>query len=52
MPLEAPQMVTNSRMLYFTWIPADPDAVRALTPDALELAENNQCFMNQYVVDS
>jgi len=50
--LEAPQLVTNSRMLYFTWIPADPDAVRALVPPSLELAENNQCFINQYVVDS
>ena len=50
--LEAPQMVTNSRMLYFTWIPADPDAVRALVPSSLQLAENNQCFINQYVVDS
>ncbi len=52
MPLEAPQMVTNSRMLYFTWVPADPSAVRALVPDSLELAENSQCFINQYVVDS
>ncbi|HET6691106.1 MAG TPA: acetoacetate decarboxylase family protein [Miltoncostaeaceae bacterium] len=50
--LEAPQLVTNSRMLYFTWVPADPDAVRALVPSSLQLAENNQCFMNQYVVDS
>ncbi|MGD9573421.1 MAG: hypothetical protein AB7V62_16200 [Thermoleophilia bacterium] len=50
--LEAPQLVTNSRMLYFTWVPADPDAVRALVPGALELAGNSQCFMNQYVVDS
>jgi hypothetical protein len=50
--LEAPQLVTNSRMLYFTWIPADPDAVRALVPSSLQLAENNQCFINQYVVDS
>jgi hypothetical protein len=50
--LEAPQMVTNSRMLYFTWVPADVDAVRRLVPDALDLAENGQCFMNQYVVDS
>ncbi len=22
--LEAPQMVASSRMLYFTWVPADP----------------------------
>lgn len=50
--LEAPQMVTNSRMLYFTWIPADPDAVAALVPEGLTPAENRQCFMNQYVVDS
>ncbi|MGD9572414.1 MAG: hypothetical protein AB7V62_11045 [Thermoleophilia bacterium] len=50
--LEAPQLVTNSRMLYFTWVPADPDAVRALVPSELQLAENNQCFINQYVVDS
>ena len=50
--LEAPQLVTNSRMLYFTWVPADPAAVRALVPEQLQLAENNQCFINQYVVDS
>src|SRR5262245_8296791 len=50
--LEPAQMVTGSRMLYFTWIPADPDAVRALVPDQLELAGNAQCFINQYVVDS
>lgn len=50
--LEAPQLVTNSRMLYFTWVPADPDAVRALVPAELELADNAQCFINQYVVDS
>lgn len=50
--LEAPQLVTNSRMLYFTWVPADPDAVRALVPSELQLADNNQCFINQYVVDS
>ena len=49
--LEAPQLVTNSRMLYFTWIPADPDAVRALVPSSLELADGAQCFINQYVVD-
>jgi hypothetical protein len=50
--LEAPQLVTDSRMLYFTWVPADVDAVRRLVPDALDLAENGQVFMNQYVVDS
>jgi hypothetical protein len=50
--LNAPQMVTNSRMLYFTWIPADPDAVRALVPDGLQATDTGQCFINQYVVDS
>ncbi|MEQ8834374.1 MAG: acetoacetate decarboxylase family protein [Miltoncostaeaceae bacterium] len=50
--LHAPQMVTNSRMLYFTWVPADPAAVAALLPDGLTPAENGQCFINQYVVDS
>ena len=50
--LEAAQLVTNSRMLYFTWLPADPDAVRALVPAELALAENGQCFINQYVVDA
>lgn len=50
--LNAPQMVTNSRMLYFTWVPADPAAVRALVPSQLDLAENAQCFINQYVVDA
>jgi len=49
--LQAPQMVINSRMLYFTWIPADPDAVAALLPAGLVPADNGQVFMNQYVVD-
>ena len=50
--LQAPQMVTNSRMLYFTWIPADPDAVSALVPSGLTPAADRQLFINQYVVDS
>jgi len=50
--LEAPQMVASSRMLYFTWVPAQPGAVAALLPDALTPVENRQVFMNQYVVDS
>ncbi len=39
-------------MLYFTWVPEDIAAVRALVPAELSLAENAQCFINQYVVDS
>ena len=50
--LYAPQMVIRSRMLYFTWVPEDTDAVRALVPAELPLSDNAQCFINQYVVDS
>ncbi|MGW5560543.1 hypothetical protein ACWER9_25385 [Micromonospora sp. NPDC003944] len=49
--LVAPQLVVNSRMIYFGWLPADPDAVAALVPDGLTPAPNHQVFMNQYVVD-
>ncbi|PWR11225.1 hypothetical protein DKT68_06620 [Micromonospora acroterricola] len=38
-------------MLYFGWIPADPEAVAALVPQGLTPAPNRQVFMNQYVVD-
>lgn len=47
--LLAPQMVINSRMLYYTWVPEDPDAVAALVPPGLEPA--GVAFINQYVVD-
>ena len=30
--LAAPQMVVNSRMLYTSWMPADPEAAAALLP--------------------
>lgn len=46
-----PQMVVGSRMLYFGWIPEDPEAVAALVPTSLKVAENQAIFMNQYVVD-
>jgi hypothetical protein len=46
-----PQMVVGSRMLYFGWIPEDPEAVAAMTPGSLQIAENKAIFMNQYVVD-
>jgi hypothetical protein len=39
-------------MLYFGWLPADPDAVAKLTHPSLRPAENGALFMNQYVVDS
>ncbi len=50
--LVAPQMVINSRMLYFGWIPEDPDALARLLPPALRPIANRQLFMNQYVVDA
>lgn len=51
-PIAAPQMVINSRMLYSSWVPADAKAVAALLPRGLAPAKNQALFMNQYVVDS
>src|SRR5215213_8079585 len=50
--LASPQMVLNSRMLYTSWIPADPRAAARLLPPALDPAANHAIYMNQYVVDS
>lgn len=50
--LAAPQLVVNSRMLYTSWIPEDPDACARLLPRALKPAANRAIYMNQYVVDS
>jgi hypothetical protein len=50
--LAAPQMVINSRMIYSSWIPADPAAAAALLPHGLSPAANKAIYMNQYVVDS
>lgn len=51
-PLAAPQFVVHSRMIYTSWIPADPGACAALLPPALRPAANGAVYMNQYVVDS
>ncbi len=48
--LAAPQLVVNSRMIYSSWIPADPKAAAALLPSRLNPA--GPIYMNQYVVDS
>ncbi|MBW4604248.1 MAG: hypothetical protein KME29_32950 [Calothrix sp. FI2-JRJ7] len=50
--LVPPQLVINSRMLYFGWVPEYPDAVKALVPKALQPKDNGAVFMNQYVVDT
>ncbi|WP_437672061.1 hypothetical protein [Sorangium sp. So ce131] len=49
--LAAPQMVIDSRMLYSSWVPADPDAAAALLPKGIRPAANKAIYMNQYVVD-
>lgn len=51
-PLASPQLVVNSRMIYTSWIPADPDACARLLPPALLPAANRAIYMNQYVVDA
>jgi hypothetical protein len=50
--LAAPQLVINSRMIYSSWIPADPDAAAALLPKRLTPAANRAIYMNQYVVEN
>ncbi|MGC1209744.1 MAG: hypothetical protein WA890_00520 [Micromonospora sp.] len=47
----APQLVVNARLLLFSWLPADPDAVAALVPDGLWPRPDRQVFLCQYVVD-
>lgn len=51
-PLAAPQLVIDSRMVYSSWIPADPKAAAKLLPKGLTPAANGAIYMNQYVVDS
>jgi hypothetical protein len=51
-PITPPQLVINSRMLYSSWLPANPKAAAALLPPELAPAANQALFMNQYVVDS
>lgn len=51
-PLVAPQLIANSRMLYLSWVPEDPAAVKKLVPQGLTPDERGVVFMNQYVVDS
>ncbi|MBE8992489.1 hypothetical protein [Nostoc sp. LEGE 12450] len=50
--LAAPQMVINSRMLYFGWIPEDSTAVKSLVPNRFTPNYRGAVFMNQYVVDT
>ncbi|GAA4564185.1 hypothetical protein GCM10023176_09700 [Micromonospora coerulea] len=47
----APQLVVNARVLQFSWLPADPDAVAAILPAGLRARSDRQVFLCQYVVD-
>ncbi|MFE9655370.1 hypothetical protein [Micromonospora sp. NPDC006431] len=47
----APQLVLNARMLQFSWLPADPDAVAAVLPAGVCPSPDRQVFLCQYVVD-
>ena len=49
--LHAPQLITDARMLFIVWIPADPAAAARLLPDGLTGADGYPVYMNQYVVD-
>ncbi len=49
--LHAPQLITDARMLYLVWLPADPAAAAAFLPASLSAAPGSPVFLNQYVVD-
>ena len=49
--LHPPQLITDSRTLYLTWVPGDPDAVAKLVPEGLSPAADRSCYINQYVVE-
>lgn len=50
--LLSPQLVLDARVLYFGYLPAEPDAAAALLPVGLRAAEGGTAFLTQYVVDS
>lgn len=49
--LRPPQLITDARMVYIDWIPADAKAAAALVPKGLTPAANGAVYINQYVVD-
>lgn len=50
--MKSPQLIVDSRMLYFGWVPADPEAVDALVPDDMRALPDRRVYLNQYVVES
>lgn len=49
--LHPPQLIVDARMVYLVWLPADPDSVAKLVPEALTPAADRAVYLNQYVVD-
>lgn len=49
--LHAPQLISQSQMLYLVWIPAEPDKVAQLVPEGLTSRADGAVYINQYVVD-
>ncbi len=48
--LHAPQLISESQMLYLVWIPAEPDKVAELVPDGLTPRADGAVYLNQYIV--
>lgn len=48
--LHAPQLISDSQMLYLVWIPAEPDKVARLVPEGLTPRSNGAVYINQYIV--
>jgi hypothetical protein len=49
--VHAPQLITDARIVYLVWLPADPAAAASLLPAGLEAAPGSPAYLNQYVVD-
>ncbi len=48
--LHAPQLISESQMLYLVWIPAEPDKVAQLVPEGLTPRADGAVYINQYLV--
>lgn len=48
--LHAPQLISQSEMLYLVWIPAEPERVARLVPEGLTPRADGAVYMNQYLV--
>jgi len=48
--LHAPQLISQSEMLYLVWIPAEPEKIARLVPEGLTPRADGAVYMNQYLV--